>query len=331
VVGDRALTVVAELAGIAADTGGEALVLGRDAAFDIDRIGYRRIAVAAAVHHRDLVADDLVGDAAERMDTPVGRRAKAGAIRQGVFIVAIAIDAFGERNPRRVGSAEPDDQRRVELGLDIGLLDIEPLADKVVVVRPDDIVDVGSKVYREHIVELVVDADIEALDREARAARGGLHVVRLLVDVAEVPVHPAADLGVVEPLRLRLGLGGQRRLHLLRNRSGLGGHLLFLHRNLRLRLLGSALDLLLIRDQRIDLRLQNLDFVLQRLDLRAVLIFGTRLLCMSGNSGANGHQAAQRAVQQQRIFSHHNTPLKLAGFNPKTPFAGISVSFMTAN
>jgi hypothetical protein len=52
---------------------------------------------------------------------------------------------------------------------------------------------------------------------------------------------------------------------------------------------------------------------------------------MSGNSGANGHQAAQRAVQQQRIFSHHNTPLKLAGFNPKTPFAGISVSFMTAN
>src|SRR5262249_25534523 len=100
-----------------------------------------------------------------------------------------------------------------DLGLDVGLLDVELGRSG----RAAVVVEVGGEVGRPDAVELVVDRNVHTLDvevdpvRALRRGRGerqaGVADVALHVDAAEVRENSAADLGISPPAGLRLRLG----------------------------------------------------------------------------------------------------------------------------
>ena len=194
------LLFLAELARVAADRAGERTVGGRDgraqAAFHVETSRTRRVAVASAVHDRDGVAEVRV--LAERMNAPVRRVGDGEAVfRDGLVHEAIAVLLFREGDPGHVGGASADRQVVVDLRLEVGLLDVElDVVDAAVragvrgaragqaALFDAVVAGVGGEVRREDVVELVVHAQIEALDFEGVAGRSDLALVgRLLLDV----------------------------------------------------------------------------------------------------------------------------------------------------
>src|SRR6185503_10518256 len=117
--------------------------------------------VARAVDGGDLVADQPIGEFAEQVDAPVGGGAEFGAIDQRIFDIAITVQIFHERNPRKIGGAQAEGEGIVQLRLQIGLLDVELRSLGGAVIG-----EVGGEVRREDVVELVIDTEIEALDVE---------------------------------------------------------------------------------------------------------------------------------------------------------------------
>ena len=217
------LGVIGEVAGIAARGREEAVVLRRDAAFNVDVLGDVDLAVARAINHRDLIGQ-ILAQIAEHVHAPIGRVAEAGAVGQVIFDVAHAGLAVDEGNPWHVGRTHAHDQRRIDLGLQIGKLQIQTLAHHsrsrgverggvgILRGRTDDIAGISGDVRREDVVELVINRQIDALHIYARAVADVLGVVALAVnllaiDVREVEKHRAADLGVGGPFGGLAGLG----------------------------------------------------------------------------------------------------------------------------
>ena len=82
--------------------------------FDARPLRTCRVAVAVAVDERDLIAEETVRDATERMHAPVGRVAEFRPIDQRLLEVAIAIVVLEEWDPRRIADASAHG----ELGVD---------------------------------------------------------------------------------------------------------------------------------------------------------------------------------------------------------------------
>ena len=239
--------MLAQLAGVTADGSPQTLVLRRNAAFDVHRLGDGDVAVTAAINRRNLIADQAIGQAAQNVHAPIGRVAEFGAVDQAVFHISVTGIAVDEGNPRHVGGAEANRQRGVNLGLQEGVLDVEALADfgggaqagrgaggdrlqghrchgrgagrrrcgRGIVGGAgfaDHIADVGQHRRREHRAELVVNANIQTLDVKARARVGVVAAIGFLRDGALVKEHIAAQLGVAGPFHPLIGpVGGVRR------------------------------------------------------------------------------------------------------------------------
>src|SRR5690349_21420656 len=63
-----------------------------DPAFEIDRVGVpRERLVAVTVDCRDLVIDEALSEAAEDVDSPVGRRAELGAVGERILDETVAV------------------------------------------------------------------------------------------------------------------------------------------------------------------------------------------------------------------------------------------------
>ena len=131
------------------------------------------------------------------MDAPVGRGAELGTVDYHVFDIAVAVDALDKRDPGQVGRAQAEVERRVDVDIKIGLFE-----EQLCRLGGAVIGEVSGDIGREGVVELVVDRDVKALDVEARSIVRLRGTTALVVDIAEVGIHPAADLGVVPPARL---------------------------------------------------------------------------------------------------------------------------------
>ena len=254
----------------------------------------------------------------------------------------MAVDAFDIGHPGGFGRTDAYDQGGVKLCLQIGLLYKEALADQadradrtaagagrgrcIVGVGgfTDHVADIGGDVGRPDVAELVIDAEVDALDVEASAVVGLDHAVRLCVDVRCVEEHRAADFGVTGPghcanLLFGGGFGGLHCVSLgncgvglgfgarcgllgrrsgLRNRAGLG-----LQRgDLGLGGGGRVALRLDLFAQRGDLRLQLFDFALQRSILgghgavvAGMLLFGC--VCARRDQGADSNSRQQGMVR----------------------------------
>ena len=337
-----ALDVLGQLAAVTADGAEETLVLDRQATIEIDRLGDRDVAITAAVDDTDLIADQTAGQFARSGNAPVGRCAQLVFVHQFVFDIAVAVDAFDIGHPGGVCRAHAEHQGLVKLGLHKGLLDVKTLADVadradragagagrgrgVVGVGgfTDHVADIGGDVGRPHIVELVVNAQVKALEVEAGAVDSLFCAIRLGVEVRCVEEHRAADFGVTGPgpcanLLFGGGFGGLHGVSLgnggvglgfgvrcgllgrrsgLRNRAGLG-----LQRgDLGLGGGGRVALRLDLFAERGDLRLQLFDFALQRSILgghgavvAGMLLFGC--VCARRDQGADSNSRQQGMVR----------------------------------
>ncbi len=199
--------VLAQLAGVTTDGEVPLVDLGAQAAFEVHRLAAGRVLVATAVDGRDVVRE-VGAEHAGGVDAPVSRVAEAQTVRDRLFGEAVAVDAFSVRDPGHVVRTGGDDEGRREVGAQVGLLDEDFRVADGRVVRH-----VGGDVHGERVVELVVNADIEALDVRAEAvgrrdAAGAVAVrfdaVHLRRDVGEVIIDTAAHRGRVGPA---LGIG----------------------------------------------------------------------------------------------------------------------------
>ncbi len=158
--------VAVQLAGVTANAGDQALDrLDADAAFEIDALGALQLLVAAAVHDRAGIADHA--DLALHVQAPVSRGAELHAVGEHVLDIAVAVEVFDEGNPGKVRRADPDVQRVADLGFAVGLLDVDVGQAGGAVVGK-----VGRHRDMEDVVELVIDAQIEALHIEANTVLG---------------------------------------------------------------------------------------------------------------------------------------------------------------
>ncbi len=182
--------------------------LDTEPTFEVDVLGTGRILESAAVDHGSCVREQAIGaPGAAGMEAPIGRVGVSEAVRYGLLDVSVPIEALCERIPRHVVRADVDYEQLVELAFEVQLLD-ENLGDGAarIAVREHGRgagrrgdrrgarrgeLGVRGQIRGPGVVELVVDAQIEALDIEARAHRrcvdpGARGILILQADVADI-------------------------------------------------------------------------------------------------------------------------------------------------
>ena len=171
-------------------------LLGRrkaQAAFKIQSLAAAWVLVAIAIERSHCVLHGAACQLATGMHTPVRRSAELQAISQGVFDITHAVVVLGKRHPWQIGGTGAQHEGIAEFVLDVGLLQIHLGGGDC-----RGVLEVGSQIHRPLIVELVVYTQIEALDVEGETGLVGLHALAAVVDIGQVVIQAAAELGVVD-------------------------------------------------------------------------------------------------------------------------------------
>src|SRR6185312_2336044 len=196
----------------------ETVINSADTTFEVEAVepvystAGGNLLVAATIDRGEVVIQHTVQHRAKHMHAPIRTGGQLHMLGDGILEIAHAVEAFSIRHPGKIGGTDAHDQRRIDLGLQIGLLQVDLACAGGAVIG-----DVGGDVGREDTIEGVIDADIEALDVEvcAVAVAGHARTVRLVVDIGEVEIHPTADGGIVPPAgrRRRRVVGGLGSAH----------------------------------------------------------------------------------------------------------------------